>query len=794
MARRSLVESAVAGIGVVGGGIRGAEEVAPVLEGHSGQKAGHYFLSESSSSEELKLLVGGQPDNGERFGALAWWWPLQFRRELEFLVDGQTDNGERFWSTRLVVFGLNFRRRICFESEFSCSRTPYHPRPLAQHATTSTITMARAKSSKKSSKPKEMFKPYDAARVPDVMPFPDLARIATSKGEEAAVPTLNEHQHSWILDVGIRDIDLPSLNGKAAIAVYDRVKNDAFDAEAFKHKVQPEDCAEEARLPTLVAAWKQKHQQPPSTAADDADSSDEEEDDGGHATLLRGYSKAGWRSRRSNIMVTKQAIQKVISNKRSADSRKSKGKDAKAATSSHATTPADKSAGEASALSKLLGLTAYTGRDKFRDDRHNVIYELSTTLPGENAGGKFRKAEGILWAEEDQASWEEAAAVEENIDWVERQRLVPKGFKSMVGNLHDSRKFRPFIATMLMGWLDEDGHVQFEWAEAVPDDICVGQTFKELNSQLVKDTIVAMHTWAEKPLKEYLAGRESLLKTSQPIFPHNPEELDELALKVLLQTVTRSRLCKPDEFYDATHYPLGFGFASTGLAGLTRAQLYDLGNTLASVAGAGTSGFFRKAPAAEGSTLPPPPPPPALTLSLAAAAAAWTVCLTPTPASTLSLASAAAAWTVCLTPAPAPAWALSLAPAAATCRVCLTPAPASTLSLAPAAACRACLTTRTSAACPHPLAASTNGDAKKPRGKKRKAADQLVPEEDAESGRPTRKRKTPAEAQAEREEKAAAAKTVKWRAMEKPRAARRYEIDAKHLICGTEVWSSSRRN
>lgn len=156
--------------------------------------------------------------------------------------------------------------------------------------------MARAKSSKKSSKPKEMFKPYDAARVPDVMPFPDLARVATSKGEEAAVPTLNEHQRSWILDVGIRDIDLPSLNGKAAIAVYDRVKNDAFDAKAFKHQAQPEDRAEEARLPALVAAWKQKHQQAPSTAADDADSSDEEEDDGGHATLLRGYSKAGWRS------------------------------------------------------------------------------------------------------------------------------------------------------------------------------------------------------------------------------------------------------------------------------------------------------------------------------------------------------------------------------------------------------------------------------------------------------------------------------------------------------------------
>ncbi|KAJ7782180.1 hypothetical protein B0H14DRAFT_2630825 [Mycena olivaceomarginata] len=686
--------------------------------------------------------------------------------------------------------------------------------------------MARAKSSKKSSKPKEMFKPYDAARVPDVMPFPDLARVATSKGEEAAVPTLNEHQRSWILDVGIHNIDLPSLNGKAAIAVYDRVKNDAFDAEAFKHKAQPEDRAEEARLPALVAAWKQKHQQAPSTAADDADSSDEEEDDGRHATLLRGYSKAGWRSRRSNIMVTKQAIQKVISNKRSADSRKRKGKDAKAATSSHATTPADKSAGEASALSKLLGLAAYTGRDKFRDDRHDVIYELSTTLPGENAGGKFRKAEGILWAEEDQASWEEAAAVEENIDWVECQRLVPKGFKNMVGNLHDSRKFRPFIATMLMGWLDEDGHVQFEWAEAVPDDICVGQTFKELNSQLVKDTVVAMHTWAEKPLKEYLAGRESLSKTSRPIFPHNPEELDKLAPKVLLQTVTASLeesygaafgageipwpaiASKLDEFYDATHYPLGFGFASTGLAGLTWTQLYDLGNTLASVAGTGTSGFFRKAPAAEGSTLPSAPTSAASTLSPRRRRRLLQGLPHPRPRLNALPRLRRRRLDRLPHPAPAPAWTLSLAPAAATCRGLprppAPPPPARTPSPPPRSAPPpppahtpsppAPPRRSPSPPPPPPPPGGKNGDAKKPRGKKRKAADQLVPEEDAESGRPTRKRKTPAEAQAEREEKVAAAKTVKRRATEKPRATRRYEIDAKHLICGTEVWSSSRRN
>ncbi|KAJ7314885.1 hypothetical protein DFH08DRAFT_820862, partial [Mycena albidolilacea] len=670
----------------------------------------------------------------------------------------------------------------------------------------------------------------------------------------------------------IRDIDLPSLNGKAALAVYDRVNNNAFNAKAFKHKAQPKDCAEEACLPALVAAWKQKHQQAPSTAADNTDSSDEEEDNGGHATLLRGYSKAGWRSRRSNIMVTKQAIQKVISNKRSADSRKRKGKDTKPATSSHATTPADKSAGKALALSKLLTLAAYTSRDKFRDDRHNIIYELSTTLPGENTGGKFRKAEGILWAEEDQASWEEAAAVEENINWAERQRLVPKGFKNMVGNLHGSRKFRPFIAMMLMGWLDEDRHIQFKWAEAVPDDICVSQMFKELNSQLVKDTVVAMHTWAEKLLKEYLAGRESLSKTSRLIFPHNPEELDELALRVLLQTVTTfleesysdaigaafgageilwpAIASKPDKFYDTTHYPLGFGFASTRLAGLTWTQLYDLGNTLALVASAGTSGFFCKAPAAKGSILPPsPPPPPRRSPSLPPppppAGSASPPPPRHSPSSLLPLPPGPSASPLPLprrspsppsplpprpsaspppppppgcspSPPPPPPAGSASPPPLPRCSPSSLLLPAGPAS-PPAPPLPACTPSPPPWLAPPPPPARTpsppapprhspspppplpppggkNGDAKKPRGKKHKATDQLVPEEDAESGHPTGKRKTPAEAQAEHEEKAAAVKTVKRRAMEKPRAARQYKIDIKHLICRTEVWSSSRRN
>jgi len=44
-----------------------------------------------------------------------------------------------------------------------------------------------------------------------------------------------------------------------------------------------------------------------------------------------------------------------------------------------------------------------------------------------------------------------------------RQKLVPAGFKHMVDTLHASRKFRPFVATMLMAWVNEEGKLAFEW-------------------------------------------------------------------------------------------------------------------------------------------------------------------------------------------------------------------------------------------------------------------------------------------------------------------------------------------
>ncbi|KAJ7651892.1 hypothetical protein B0H17DRAFT_1215106 [Mycena rosella] len=460
--------------------------------------------------------------------------------------------------------------------------------------------MARTKTAKS----KEMFKPYDAEGVPNTMPFPELWRVAVTKGEEAALPTLNDYQRSWILDIGVCSADLPGLSGNETKTFYERVKNDAFEAKAFQHKVQAQDCAKEARLPALVAAWKQKQKEKKDTsaAADDGDASDQEEDDRGRAALLCGHSKAGWQ----------MAIQKVISNKQSADKRKAKQDGKAKQVDAGGSTHASASTSEGSALSKLLGLATQTGRDKFRFERREEINALAKTLTGENAGGKSRKAEALLWAKEDQASWGAAAASKEGIDWGERQMLVASGFNHMVDTLHASDNFHPFVATMLMGWLSEEGQVQYEWAEAVPDNICV-------------DSVNAMHAWAEKPLQEYATSRQGSVKLRSPIFPLSAETLDDVTPRVLERMVTTfltesyeaafgpgdipwaAISSAPDDFYDAAESPLRF--TSAGLTELTRPQWDQLASELVALAGAGSSGFFRKPqrPASHPATPPPPP-------------------------------------------------------------------------------------------------------------------------------------------------------------------------------------------
>jgi hypothetical protein len=142
---------------------------------------------------------------------------------------------------------------------------------------------------KQQPKPKEMFQPYDAVAVPDIMPFPELALVATTKGQETAVPKLNQHQQSWILDITLHTVDLGSLSSKkAATEFYDKVKTEAFDAKAFQHKMQPGDREEEAGLPALVATWKRQDQRKKiarktKSGGDDGAASEDEQEEKGDA-------------------------------------------------------------------------------------------------------------------------------------------------------------------------------------------------------------------------------------------------------------------------------------------------------------------------------------------------------------------------------------------------------------------------------------------------------------------------------------------------------------------------------
>ncbi|KAJ7658817.1 hypothetical protein DFH06DRAFT_1407372, partial [Mycena polygramma] len=468
--------------------------------------------------------------------------------------------------------------------------------------------MSRTKS--KSTKPREMFDPYVAEKVPNVVPLPELAPVVFSKGDEAAVPVLNHWQRSWIFDVSLRGLDLASMSGKDAKDLNERIKEEAFDAKAFQHTVQPQDREEEVRVATLVAAWKEKDKQKrrkkagAAAAEEEDDASDEEQDEGARGSLLRGYPKHGWRV----------AIQKVLSNKRTAEKSKSR-KD----------TPAEP-APTAPNLSKLFGLVAYTGRDKFREDNHDKINEYAKTLPGPaNAGGKFRKAEALLWADEDQASWEAAAAGDEDVDWTERQQLVPSGFKHMVQTLHAGGRFRPFMATMLMAWLNEDGQMHFEWrvnlAQAVPGDINAGTSFKKRYPEFVNDSVNKMHEWAEQPLRAYAGSAAEKVKKSLPVFECSVEALDDLSFKMLVQKVKDFLVASfeaafggnnipwaaiatsPSDYYDVARFPV-VATLGGGLDDLTHQQWHDLAHAMASEAGKGSSGLFRKARPAS----PPPPP------------------------------------------------------------------------------------------------------------------------------------------------------------------------------------------
>ncbi|KAJ7747634.1 hypothetical protein DFH07DRAFT_962433 [Mycena maculata] len=272
----------------------------------------------------------------------------------------------------------------------------------------------------------------------------------------------------------------------------------------------------------------------------------------------------------------------------------------------------------ATTVSKLLGLASYSGHDKFCVDRHNEIEAYSKTLPGTmNAGGKFCKAESELWEKEDQASWAAVAAENKDVNWAEHQQMVPSGFKQMVDTLHTSNKFCPFVATMVMSWLNEDSQVQLK-CEAVPKGIITSEKFKKAHPQLVKEYLDSMHAWVEKPLRDSGKG-------GAPVFPLSIEALDDISLNKLAETVRTFLVVsykavfedkdipwatiatEPDTYYDAAKFQLGV--TRDGLIGITGMQWHQLATTLVSGTGTGTSGFFCKPPAPPVRASPPPLPP-----------------------------------------------------------------------------------------------------------------------------------------------------------------------------------------
>ncbi|KAJ7783986.1 hypothetical protein DFH07DRAFT_764352 [Mycena maculata] len=263
---------------------------------------------------------------------------------------------------------------------------------------------------------------------------------------------------------------------------------------------------------------------------------------------------------------------------------------------------------DAAMMSQLLGLATYTPHDKFRKDQHDeILTHAREIIPGpSNVGGKFRKAESVLWAGENQEMWKVALATEEqDVDWRERvlrpfvmsatetfsrrQTLIPAGFKHMVNTLHKTGKFRPFVAMMLMGWMRDNGTVEMECenrTEAIPDRIQVRQDFATQFPSLVTQNLDAMYEWSKKPLKgifviTVLARKVTHFLEDSFEFAFGSREIPWAAVS-----------SEPNKYYDTTAFTLPF--TPGGPTSFTR-QVWDaLGSAFASKAGSGSTGFFRK--------------------------------------------------------------------------------------------------------------------------------------------------------------------------------------------------------
>ncbi|KAJ7729893.1 hypothetical protein B0H14DRAFT_3617134 [Mycena olivaceomarginata] len=158
-----------------------------------------------------------------------------------------------------------------------------------------------------------------------------------------------------------------------------------------------------------------------------------------------------------------------------------------------------------------------------------------------------------------------------------RQQTVAEGFKGMVQNLHASKQFRPFAAAMCMGWIDVNGQVNFEWVEAVPDDIPVPDEFKAKNQRSVQQLVDGMHGWLSGPLQEYIAQEQKNMEDS-PVFTLSQDDFEDLSHKQLVTAISdflcdsyefafgtrqipwEDIIARPQEYYDIDRLPMPSDF------------------------------------------------------------------------------------------------------------------------------------------------------------------------------------------------------------------------------------------
>jgi hypothetical protein len=144
---------------------------------------------------------------------------------------------------------------------------------------------------------KQNYGPYVAANVPDVMPFPSLAKVVKRKAGLFPVPNLNEYQRNWIHDIALNGVDLAGMPKSERDKLYKTIKRDALEAKAFQHTPEAGVVDDDAvRVSGMAKDWAKKGKSKGvAEDGDDTDTEDEDEEDkAAQQFLLRGYPITGW--------------------------------------------------------------------------------------------------------------------------------------------------------------------------------------------------------------------------------------------------------------------------------------------------------------------------------------------------------------------------------------------------------------------------------------------------------------------------------------------------------------------